>query len=71
MTNPDYYDLMERNTRGLLWRESESTEGEWQIRCDGCMKSVWAEDATEADDERFCDACVVEMNREFEEAMAR
>lgn len=69
-------ELFRENTRGLQWREvdnlSDWTTGvEWQLRCDGCMKGVWAEDATEVDDERFCEACVVEMNHEFEEAMAR
>lgn len=44
---------------------------EEQLRCDGCAKGVWPEDATEVDDERFCADCVAEMNAEFEEGVER
>ena len=77
MTAPsDYDELLRENTRGLLFRDADNlsdwtTGTEWQERCAGCLRGVWAEDATEVDDERFCEACVVEMNHEFEEAMAR
>ena len=71
-----YAEILTENTAGLLFRDADNlsdwtTGTEWQLRCGGCQKGVWAEASVDVDGESYCRECATEMLREMAAAMSR